>query len=119
MQGKQAEATALLRKVVADATTFTGTASRCRDRSLRIGIALLGEERFDEGIAELRKALEIRRAAFPGNTIQVAESLSGLGRCARQRGQGCRSDHVSDRCADACLPLRAKPKARRQRMHTS
>jgi tetratricopeptide (TPR) repeat protein len=44
-----------------------------------LGIAQISAKQVDAGIAELRTALAIRRAAFPGGSIQVAESLQGLG----------------------------------------
>ncbi|HEU0035012.1 MAG TPA: protein kinase [Kofleriaceae bacterium] len=59
-----------------------------------LGIAEISEEHFDEGIAQLREALEIRRAAFPGNHMLVAESLQGLADALASKG-----DH------EAAIPL--------------
>jgi eukaryotic-like serine/threonine-protein kinase len=88
LQGKQAESLAMLRAVVADASEFHG--AQHPDVAIAhyaLGIALISEDKLDEGITELRSALEIRRAAFPGNTIQVAESLSGLGDALASAGK--------------------------------
>jgi eukaryotic-like serine/threonine-protein kinase len=80
LQGKQAEAIAMLRKVVTEASDLHG--AQHPDVAVAhyvLGIALLSEDKLDDGIAELRTALQIRRLAYPGGGVQVAESLSGLG----------------------------------------
>ncbi|MDX2087072.1 MAG: serine/threonine-protein kinase [Kofleriaceae bacterium] len=51
-----------------------------------LGIAELAANRLDEAITQLREALAIRRAAFPGASIQVAESLQGLGDAIAVKG---------------------------------
>jgi len=51
-----------------------------------LGIMELSQDRFEAGIAQLREALAIRRAAFPGNSLHVAESLQGLGDALASKG---------------------------------
>ena len=46
----------------------------------------LADDKPDEAIAELRQSLEIRRAAFPGGSLPVAESLLGLGDALSTKG---------------------------------
>jgi len=52
-----------------------------------LGIAQISAKQFDAGIAELRTSLAIRRAAYPGGSVQVAESLQGLGDALGERGK--------------------------------
>jgi tetratricopeptide (TPR) repeat protein len=52
-----------------------------------LGIAEVSQDRFDAGIAQLREALAIRRAAFPGNSVYIVESLQGLGDALASKGE--------------------------------
>jgi tetratricopeptide (TPR) repeat protein/predicted Ser/Thr protein kinase len=52
-----------------------------------LGIAEISQDRYDEGIAQLRQALAIRRAAFPGDSLHVVESLLGLGDALASKGE--------------------------------
>ena len=56
-----------------------------------LGIAQIAAKQFDAGIAELRTSLAIRRAAFPGDSVQVAESLQGLGDALGASGKNAES----------------------------
>ncbi|MEO8702724.1 MAG: protein kinase [Kofleriaceae bacterium] len=51
-----------------------------------LGIAELALDHVEPGIDQLRQALAIRRAAFPGNSLYVAESLVGLADAVSTKG---------------------------------
>ncbi|MGN6108663.1 MAG: protein kinase domain-containing protein [Kofleriaceae bacterium] len=85
--GEADEARATLRTAVDEAVRVHGALHP--DTAIAryaLGIAEISEQRFDDGIAQLRQALEIRRASFPGNNVQVAESLQGLGDALASKG---------------------------------
>ncbi len=85
--GKTAEAHATLVEAVAEAVRVHGELHP--DTAVArysLGIAELAADHVDAGIAELRTALAIRRAVFPGINVQVAESLQGLGDALATKG---------------------------------
>ncbi|MDB4958005.1 MAG: hypothetical protein JWO36_5574 [Myxococcales bacterium] len=85
--GHDAEALATLHAAVDEAVRIDGPLHP--DTAIArysLGIALLAQDKADDAIAQLREALEIRRAAFPGGNIQVAESLQGLGDALSTKG---------------------------------
>jgi eukaryotic-like serine/threonine-protein kinase len=88
MQGKQAESTAMLRSVVSEAVEFHG--AQHPDVAVAryvLGISLIDENKLDEALGEMRTALEVRRAAYAGNSLQVAESLIGVGDALSSAGK--------------------------------
>nr|MBA3396650.1 tetratricopeptide repeat protein [Deltaproteobacteria bacterium] len=88
LQGEPALALATLASAVDEAVRVHGT--QHPDTAVArysLGIALISADRFDDGIAQLRQALAIRRAAFPAGSIAVAESLQGLGDALASKGE--------------------------------
>jgi len=61
-----------------------------------LGMADLAANRIDDGIAQLRQALAIRRAAIPGPNLQVAESLQGLGDALAVKGDHAEAITILD-----------------------
>jgi tetratricopeptide (TPR) repeat protein len=87
LQGQSAQALATLHAAVDEAVRVHG--AQHPDTAVArysLGIAELAEEKTDDAIVQLRRSLEIRRAAFPGGSIQVAESLQGLGDALSTQG---------------------------------
>ncbi|MBS1118405.1 MAG: hypothetical protein H6Q90_633 [Deltaproteobacteria bacterium] len=86
--GQDAQAHATLVAAVAEAVRVHGELHP--DTAVArysLGIAELAADRLEAGITELRQALAIRRAAFAGNNLQVAESLQGLGDALATKGE--------------------------------
>ena len=80
LQGKPAEALATLRAAIAEAVANHGPQHpNVALGHYALGIALIAQDDFADGIAALRTSLAIREVAFPGGNVQVAESLIGLG----------------------------------------
>ncbi|NVB83669.1 MAG: protein kinase [Kofleriaceae bacterium] len=88
LQGDDAAALATLRQAVDESVKFHG--EQHPETALAryaLGIALVATQAHDLGIAELRKSLAIREVAYPGGSIQVAESLLGLGDALGESGK--------------------------------
>lgn len=80
LEGKKDESFATIRAAIAEAVALHGPQHpNVALGHYALGIALIAEEDFAAGIAELQTALAIREVAFPGGNVQVAESLIGLG----------------------------------------
>ncbi|MEO7094177.1 MAG: tetratricopeptide repeat protein, partial [Polyangiales bacterium] len=80
LQGKAAEGLATMRAAIAEAVAIHGPQHpNVALGHYVLGIALIAQDDFAAGIAELQAALAIREVAFPGGNVQVAESLIGLG----------------------------------------
>lgn len=80
LEGKPAESLATLRTAISEAVAIHGPQHpEVALGHYALGIALIAQDEFATGIAELRASLEIREVAFPGGNLQVAESLVGLG----------------------------------------
>ena len=80
MLGRSTEALATLHTAVTEAERVFGPIHP--DTAIAhyaLGIAELSADQLEPGIAELRRALEIRRACFPAGGPAIAESLQGLG----------------------------------------
>jgi tetratricopeptide (TPR) repeat protein/predicted Ser/Thr protein kinase len=80
LQGHPDEALAILRHAATDAVAIFG--KQHPDTAVAynaLGIAEISGDDFEHGIPDLRRALAIREAVFPGDSIQLAESLLGVG----------------------------------------
>jgi tetratricopeptide (TPR) repeat protein len=88
LAGNVKQAIATLQSAVAEANHVFG--EQHPDTALAhyaLGIAYAADKQSAAAIAELRTALAIRRAAFPGDSLQVAESLQGLGDVLGESGK--------------------------------
>ena len=87
LQGLGAQALTTLTTAVDEAERIHGpTHPDTAVARYSLGIALLEAERVDDALVQLRRSLEIRRAAFPGGNVQTAESLQGLGDALSVKG---------------------------------
>ena len=92
LQGKTAEALATLRAAVTEAVAIHGPQHpEVAIAHYSLGIALIAQDDFAAGIAELQTALAMREVAFPGGNVQVAESLIGLGDALGASGKNAES----------------------------
>ncbi len=98
LQGKTAEALTTLRSAIAEAIAINGAQHpEVALGHYALGIALIAQDDFVTGIAELQTSLAIRQAAFPGGNIQVAESLIGLGDALGASGKHAEAVAALDR----------------------